>query len=766
MRGTAIVCALALLAGCAEQQIRDRSGELMREAKYEEAVGSLDRGVKRYPESPLLKGGLIQSRNEALSRLLAAAAVDRAAGRLKEAEDQLQRALAFDTGGKRVNSLLAEIQIERRQREALAAADAQVQANNPTAARRILADALKDNPRQPDLLILQRRLEAEARRAQVRSLQAGLAETKPISLDFRDANLRTVLDLVSRNSGINFIFDKDIRTDVRVTVFLRGARVEDAIDLIVSTHQLAKKVVDAHTILIYPNTPEKQREHQEQVVRVFYLANAEAKGAAAFLRSMLKLKDPFVDERSNMLALRDSADNIELAERLIALYDTHEPEVLLELEVLEVRTSRLNDLGIKFPDTVSLTPLATSGSTSGMTLDSIRGLTPDRVGLGVAGLLISLKREVGDFNMLANPRIRARNKEKAKILIGDKVPVITATTSQSGFVADSVNYLDVGLKLEVEPTVFADDDVAIKVGLEVSSLAREVRTSSGSLAYQIGTRNASTALRLRDGETQMLAGLISNDERMSASRVPGLGDLPLAGRLFSSQRDQTERTELVLAITPRVIRNLRRPDASETELWVGTDASPRIRAVGGQLPSRIVAMPEVGSGATGAAQPAAARQDLPTLPLPPPAARETPAAPSQGSVVLQWKGPESTKVGEVFSVALEINSNQALRGAPIQLRYDAQRLQLLDVEEGGFFGRDGAPTSFTKQIDAASGVARAGVLRNQASGSAGAGSVVVLKFKGQAAGVAEIGLMSWEPVTLGQAAPTLTQPAPKRIAVQ
>jgi len=223
--GAAIAGALFLLVGCAEQQIRDRSGDLMREAKYEEAVLALDGGVKRYPESPLLKGGLIQTRNEALSRLLAAAAVDRAAGRLKEAEDQLQRALAFDTGGKRVNSLLGEIQIERRQREALAAAEAQVQANNPTAARRILADALKSNPRQPDLLALQRRLEAEARRAQVRALQAGLAETKPISLDFRDANLRTVLDLVSRNSGINFIFDKDIRTDVRVTVFLRGARI-------------------------------------------------------------------------------------------------------------------------------------------------------------------------------------------------------------------------------------------------------------------------------------------------------------------------------------------------------------------------------------------------------------------------------------------------------------------------------------------------------------------------------------------------------------
>ncbi|MFD2452207.1 type II secretion system protein GspD [Ideonella paludis] len=136
------------------------------------------------------------------------------------------------------------------------------------------------------------------------------------------------------------------------------------------------------------------------------------------------------------------------------------------------------------------------------------------------------------------------------MLVGDKVPVVTTTTGQGGFVADSVNYLDVGLKLEVEPTIFADDEVAIKVGLEVSSVSREVRSTNGTLAYQIGTRNANTTLRLRDGETQLLAGLISREERISASRLPGLGDLPVAGRLFSSQRDDNTKTELVLAVTP------------------------------------------------------------------------------------------------------------------------------------------------------------------------------------------------------------------------
>ena len=237
------------------------------------------------------------------------------------------------------------------------------------------------------------------------------------------------------------------------------------------------------------------------------------------------------------------------------------------------------------PDSFSLTPLNPAGGVGGLTLGNIEGLNRNRLGLGISGVLVNLKREVGDFNTLANPRIRVRNKEKAKILIGDKIPVITTTSTSTGFVSESVNYLDVGLKLDVEPTVFADDEVAIRIALEVSSLGTAVKTNSGTLAYQIGTRNAQTMLRLRDGETQLLAGLVSREDRSNASRVPGLGDLPVLGRLFSSQSDTGSRTELVLAITPRILRNIRRPSAEEAELWVGTDALPRIRTAVAAAPA-------------------------------------------------------------------------------------------------------------------------------------------------------------------------------------
>jgi len=736
-RLTLVLSIGVLLCGCAEQRIRESAQGQMRAGRYEDAVRSLQEGLDKYPDSAILRAGVLEARTEAVSRVVNDATLARAQGRFDEAEKILQRGLALYPGNPRLESLLSSLDTERRQRASLAEAEALFAQRNLAAATKVVSESLKSNPRQPELLALQRRIEVEQRQTQFKSSQRSLAETRPISLDFRDANLRSVLDLVSRNSGINFILDKDIRPDTRITVFLRSAKVEDAIDLITSTYQLSKKVIDDQTVLIYPNTPEKQREHQEQLVKVFYLSNGDAKGAAVFLKSMLKIREPFVDERSNMLSLRESQENIQLAERLITLFDTSEPEVLLEVEVIEINTTRLTELGVNFPNTFSLT-LLPPGTDTGLNLANIRGITRDRIGLTIGGVTVNLNRTTGDYNTLASPRIRVKSREKARVLVGDKIPLITSTTGTGGFVSDSVNYIDVGLKLDVEPTVYLDDDVSIKLGLEVSSLGNVVKTASGTQAYQIGTRNANTTLRLRDGETQLLAGLISTQDRNDARKLPGLGDLPVAGRLFSSQRDDNQRTELVLSITPHIVRNVRRPEVSEGELWVGTEAVPRLRQVGGiavaseDLPSRQPASP---GGAQDTAQTS-------------PSKAVEPAGPTA-----QWVGAGEVKVGETLTATLNLQTPQALRGVPVRVAYSKDKLELLGIEEGDLFRQGGAPTSFTKAIEASVGQATAGVLRNQLSGATGQGSFVVLKFKALAAGPAEIAVRSLDPIGLAGPVP-------------
>jgi general secretion pathway protein D len=534
---------------------------------------------------------------------------------------------------------------------------------------------------------------------------------------------------------------------------------------VLGANQLAKRIIDPQTVLIYSNTPDKQREHQELVIRVFHLAHVEAKTTAQMLRTLLKLKDPYVDEKANMIALREPPETIALAERLVALHDVGEPEVMLEVEVMEIKTSRLTELGVNFPNSFSITPLAAGGGT-GLTVDSLRSINSSRVGVSVAGLLVNLRREVGDFNTLANPKVRVKSKEKAKILIGDKVPVITTTNNSTGLISENISYLDVGLKLDVEPTVSPDDEVTIKLGLEVSSIAREIKSAGGSTAYQIGTRNANTVLRLLDGETQILAGLISNEDRMAANRVPGLGDLPLAGRLFSSQKDEYQRTELVLAITPRIVRPAPRPTIAQSELWIGSEANTRLRpAPQGSLPltadvGRGVAsapMPQSSAGSVAVTNSTPASTPRPTG-VAPVASNPSARAAMPENVQMRWQAPKQVKVGESFNVVIEAVSGAELRGLPMEMMFSQDLLEVVSIAEGSFFKQGDSATSFVQSVNAAAGRINVGLMRNESAGASGEGAVVNIQFRAKAAGAAQLRFTSVRPIGGGGMVPTQTLP--------
>jgi len=336
-------------------------------------------------------------------------------------------------------------------------------------------------------------------------------------------------------------------------------------------------------------------------VKGFYLANADVKQTANMIRTLVKTRDVFIDEKINLLVIKDTPAAIRLAERLIAAQDLAEPEVMLEVEVLEVARHRLLELGIRYPQSLAVSLTGAAGTPGSVTLREWQNRNSDLVRLTFTDplFILSLHQHDDTTNVLANPRIRVKNKEKAHVHIGDRVPVITTTAAAAGnFIAESVTYLDVGLKLEVEPQIFLEDEVGIKVGLEVSNISGTITSTSGSRTYQIGTRNATTNLRLHDGETQVLAGLIQDDDRRNADRVPGLGELPIAGRLFSHSADKTDRSEIVLLVTPRIQRTLARPDASSVEFAAGTEAQTGIPRLGG-AGAGILASPPFEPSATG-----------------------------------------------------------------------------------------------------------------------------------------------------------------------
>ena len=386
------------------------------------------------------------------------------------------------------------------------------------------------------------------------------------------------------SSDLNILIDKDVKNDLKATVFVKQASVEDTINLILLQNQLEKKILNDNTLYIYPATPAKLKEHQDLVIRTFQLTNADAKQMQVLLKTMIKAKDVFINEKSNSVVVRDTPEAVALAAKLIAAQDLNEPEVMLEMEVLEVSENLATQIGIDFPDKVSFTV----GNTI-QTLQDWRHINRSKINVGPSatanslglGVTLNLKKTEGEVNTLANPRIRVRQREKAKILIGSRYPIITNTVTPSTgtpVVTGSIQYIDIGLKLEVEPDIHMDGEVGIKTALEVSSLGANI-TSDAQTAPIINTRTVNTVLRLKDGETQVLAGLINNQEIESNRKVPGIGDIPIFGRLFTDKTRNKDKTELILAITPHIIRNIHQPDADIASYWSGTDSTVRSRPI-------------------------------------------------------------------------------------------------------------------------------------------------------------------------------------------
>jgi len=573
MKKLVLLLAALALFGCAHETLQH--GQDMIEAGNEEqGLAKLEQAMKDHPNDVEIRNYYLRHKAVAVQRYLQIGDNARSSGNIDAAEAAYQRAQRFDPANANAQAGLEAVARERASAGLVKQADEALKRGDNQAALARAQEVLKTNPTQREARAIARKAEEQTMKAESTSPQLAAALKNTISIELRDAPVRTVFELISKRSGLNFVYDRDVPPDLRVTVFVKDTTIEEVMRFVLVTSQLERRTLNPNTVLIYPNTPAKAQAYRELTVKSFYLANADAKQTANMLRSLVKTRDLFVDEKLNMIVIRDTPEAVRMAEKLIANQDLGEAEVMLEVEVLEVGQNQLTQAGVQWPGQVSLGVTGAAGVAGQITGTEAKNFNSGLVRLNVGDPLVALnlRQQAGRTNVLANPRIRVKSKEKARIHIGDKVPVITTTAGATGFVSESVNYLDVGLKLEVEPVVSLDDDVGIKVGLEVSNISNEVKTTSGTVAYQVGTRNANTTLRLRDGETQVLAGLINDEDRRSAVKVPGASRLPLIGRLFSNNNDTVNKTEIVLLITPRVIRNIERPGVRLEEFNSGTEA--------------------------------------------------------------------------------------------------------------------------------------------------------------------------------------------------
>jgi general secretion pathway protein D len=575
-----------LLAGCATDKTYREGEQLVTEGRTEEGLEKMADAVRENPSKLEYRTALVHTRDEYIDRLLHEGDEAARAGQFDTAETKYRDVLRQHAENPRAQDGLASLDALRSNRARFVAAQAAFVAGELDEAGNVLRKILAREPDFAEAAALLKKVDDKAGRNRgVEIPQLSAFYRKPVTLEFRDAPIKTLLDTISQQTGLNFVLDKEVRSDQRATVFTRDTPLADVLDMVLASSQLAKKVMNGYTLLIYPNTAAKQEEYKDSVVRGFFLVNADPKQTMNLLRTIGRIRDVHVDEKLNMVVVRDTPEAVRLAEKLVKMADRAEPEVMLEVEVLEVARSKLLELGVQWPTSLSVlskervdTSTTTSTSTTvsssyndvPATLSLLKGLNSSGILMGNLPSVNANKTD-GDVNLLANPRIRVRNREKAQIHIGDKVPVITSNVTSTGVTSESVSYLEVGLKLDVEPQVYLDSQVAIKVGMEVSNIVQQVKSAAGTLTYQLGSRNASTVLRLKDGETQVLAGLISDEERSSASKVPGLGDLPVIGHLFSNHNNNGNKTEIVLLITPHIIRNVIRPDLSDEEFYAGSD---------------------------------------------------------------------------------------------------------------------------------------------------------------------------------------------------
>jgi len=567
-----------MLASCTSDMNRAIGQDLIEEGRYEEGLAKLQQAVNANPRDATLRIALTSGKARVVKTLLTKADSERSQRDFNSAAIDYSRVIAIEPSNGRARDALYLLEQMRNINDMLIKGQTSLRRGDLTGAEHEARQVLALDPRHEGAMELMRNVEMMRTRNTVSNPQLKTRLEKPVTLEFRDANLKVIFEVLSQVAGLNFIFDKDMRADLKATIFVREVRIEDAIDLLLQQNQLHQKVVNDNTLLIYPDSPQKVKDYQELVMRTFYLTNTDANTALNMVKTMLKTRDVFIDERLNTLTMRDTPDAIRMAEKLFFSQDQSNPEVVLEVEVMEVARQRILDLGLQWPNTFGV---INSDGTAVSVLNQLKGINSGRISISPSPQL-KINAQDNDVNTLASPTIRVSNREQARIHIGQRVPIISATSvpsTQGPVITESITYLDVGLKLEVTPIVHLDNEVAIKIALEVSNATPLEPTRQGTIPVQVDTRNAQTTLRLHDGETQILAGLVRNDNSSTGNKIPGLGDIPGFGRLFGSNKDTVGKSELVLSITPRIVRNLPYQAPSDMEFDSGTETSMRMNSV-------------------------------------------------------------------------------------------------------------------------------------------------------------------------------------------
>jgi general secretion pathway protein D len=609
---------------------------------------------------------------------------------------------------------------------------------------------------------------------------AGPIQLKPVSDDpvtlHAVEDVKAIYEAIGKLAGLNVIFDPDY-VSKRIPIDLTNVTLADALRLVGTVSGTFYKPVTGNTIFVAANTRTKRAELDEQAVQTFYLTNASQQSDAnEVLTAVRNLLDPTTKVNlvpsQNAIVIRSTPDQLLLAQKLINDLDRARPEVVVDVAILEVNRDKIRQLGLTLPQSVSITPQAspttttssTSSSTTGtttpsnFTLNSLAHLNATNFAVGIGAAELDALLSDADTRILQNPSIRATDGQKAQLKIGQKIPIATgsynagvSTGVASIGVQTQFTYIDVGVIIEMTPTVHYDNGISLKMRVEVSSQQNTV-TISGVAEPVIGQRIIDQVIQLKEGEPSILAGILTKQNNLNVNGTPGIAELPIFKYFFSSRKTETQQDEVVFLLIPHIVRESVLSRLNTRAIDTGTGQSIELRhsdtaeQAGMDLgnPGFVNPKSPTTGPATSAANAAAAMVQLmqkQAQPLTPPPPAST-AAPSGPPVSLSVIAPVSAQtVGSTFQVAVMLGNGRDVYSVPLQMQFNPKVLQLVNVDTGNFLGRDGQAVALVHRDDGNGLVTISSSRPPNVSGVSGQGSLCTLTFKAVAAGDSNLALV-------------------------
>jgi type II secretory pathway component GspD/PulD (secretin) len=767
LRIATLVVIGALLAGCGASRAYGRGESAARAGNWDVAVEQYRQALQADPDNLEYRLALERAMLSASVAHLDQARLFEARGQLGDALREYRRASEYDPPNRQVAAKAAEI--ERRLRD-------ESEANRP----RPLAPPRPGTAPAP---------------------LANLNVTVP-TLRFPQASLRDVLNTLGEAGGIDVTYERDFQ-DRTVTVNLQMTTLGEALQQVLSANQFFYKVVNQRTILVIPDNQTKRSQYDEQVVQTFYLSHSDSAEISAFVNNILRIPGAqqsqaptvYPNKTNNSITARASASMMPLVQRLVEMQDTPRAEILVDVQIMEVSKSRTKDFGLNLSDyaiqgvfSPEVDPRGADGSLTSPAFNAntvSRGISASDFYLAVPSAVVRFLETDQRTKVMAKPQLRGAEGSQLKFQLGEEIPVLsTAFTPIAGGGSNvnpltSYNYRQVGIILEMTPRVTYENEVILDLYLENSALGPPVDVAGQSIP-RFTSRKVQTKLRLREGESTLLAGLLADDERTGAAGFPGLLNIPVIRQLFAANKNTAQQTDIVMLLTPRIVRTHELTPDDVAPLFIGTQNNLGIT---GPPPLIAVAPEPAAAGAQAGVIPAPPQPEVgPAVPVGgvptgvgvlPPGSSTVPGTTNltaaavanqraaSGQIVVSPPSGEFRMGGGPYNVPISITGASQISNVAVTVTYNPAVLRLRATAEGSFMRAGGVSAAFTQSGDTNTGRVDIAIVRaGDMTGVAGTGLLAALLFEPVGAGQANLSVTATATAPGGTPVPLQFAPIP------